>query len=142
MQMTATPNDNWQLIASITKASINDVGGKRSADFSEFIANFWTKYTFRDGEAKGFGLGAGINHYGDKVPSSIPSGSAGAQTGYMVPAVTTIDATLSYERGNWLFQFNGRNLGDKMYVTRFGGSVLAIWANSGRSATFFARYKW
>lgn len=146
-QFTAAPTDNLFLVASATKAKINDFKadgsiGARSADLSETIYNAFAKYTFLEGDAKGFGIGLGMNHYGDKRPSSIPSGSAGALPNYMVPAVTTLDLALSYERGNWGYSLNVVNLTDKIYVTRFGGSLLAVWVNSGRVATIRARYKW
>lgn len=146
-QLTAAPTDNLFLVASATKAKINDFLangsiGARSADLSETIYNAFAKYTFLEGDAKGFGIGLGMNHYGDKRPSSIPSGSAGALPNYMVPAVTTLDLALSYERGNWGYSLNVVNLTDKIYITRFGGSLLALWVNSGRVATIRARYKW
>lgn len=146
-QVTGAPTDNLILLASATKAKINDYNangtrGARSADLSETIYNAFAKYTIREGDAKGFGIGLGMNHYGDKRPTSIPSGTAGALPNYMVPAVTTYDLALSYERGNWGYSLNVVNLTDKIYVTRFGGSLLAVWVNSGRIATIRALYKW
>jgi outer membrane receptor protein involved in Fe transport len=52
-----------------------------------------------------------------------------------------MDGSISYETGRWVFQFNGRNLTDKVYVTRMGGSILAIWGNPGRTWVLSARVK-
>lgn len=142
VQVAASPNENWNFVGSITKADITDEGGARTADVAEFLASFWTKYTFHSGAAKGLGIGVGINHIGDKVPQVPPSGTAGTLTNWMIPAVTTYDATISYTRKNWLFQLNGVNIGDKIFVKQFGGSNLAIWVDSGVKWRLSARYKW
>jgi iron complex outermembrane receptor protein len=141
-QLSAAPTRNWNLIAAFTTADIVNATGARTADVAEFLASFWTKYTFREGAAKGLGVGFGVSHIGDKVPFAAPSGKAGTVRGWMIPSVTTYDATVSYTRNNWLLQLNGVNIGDKLFVKQFGGSNLAIWVDTGVKWRLSARYKW
>ncbi|GIL14814.1 MAG: ligand-gated channel [Chloroflexota bacterium] len=142
LQLMAEPVPGWNLIASLTKAEVRDDDGKRSTDVSEEIANFWTKYTLQDGSAKGLGFAVGMNHWGDKRPSGVPSGTGGSTPNWMIPAVTTYDAAISYRYGkHWDFSLNVHNVTDKLYVVRFSG-LLATWFNPGRKATFSASYRW
>lgn len=143
-QVTATPVPGWDFVGSYTDASILNPDGTRAPNFSEVMANFYTKYTFRDGPLKGFGASVGVNYYGDEAPSAVPTNGAGVVTNpnYMVPAVTTCDAGLSYQWHRWTFQLNCENIGNKIYVTQFDGSDLAIFVSMGRQVTFSTHYKW
>ena len=142
VQVSAAPTDNWNLIAAVTQADIVNATGARTPDVAEFLASAWSKYTFREGGAKGLGVGLGVSHIGGKIPSAAPSGSAGTLSNWRIPAVTTYDATVSYTYKNWLIQFNGVNIGDKLFVKQFGGSNLAIWVDTGIKWRLSARYKW
>ena len=98
----------------LTDQKVRTAGGERDTDISEFIANFWTKYTIREGSMEGLGFGVGMVHYGDKLPFGIPGGSNGSIPDYKVPAVTTFDATVSLTRDPWRFAINVRNLEDEI----------------------------
>ena len=143
LQVSAALTNEWNLIGAITQADIvNSSTGVRSANEAEFLASLWTKYTFNAGAAKGFGVGFGLSHVGDKVPQVAPSGTAGTITGWMIPAVTTYDATVSYAYRNWQFQLNGVNISDEIFVKQFGGSNLAVWVDTGVKWKLSARYRW
>ena len=93
---------------------------------------------------KGFGISVGMNYYGDKAPQALPTNAAGVVTdpNYLVPSATTFDAGVSYRWHNWTFELTGENIGDKVFVTQFGGSDLAVWMSDGRQITFSTHYKW
>jgi iron complex outermembrane receptor protein len=141
-QLTAEPVDGWQIIASFTAAKVRKADGSRSTDISETIANFWTKYNVSEGSMEGLGFGFGVNYYGDKVPLAQPGGTGGGKTGWLIPAVTTVDAMVSFDRDEWRFAINGRNIGDKIYVTRLSGSFAAMWVSNGRTWDISATRRW
>jgi iron complex outermembrane receptor protein len=144
VQVTATPVPGWDFVGSYTNASILNPDGTRAPNYSEVLANFFTKYGFQQGPLKGFAASFGLNFYGDEAPGALPTNGAGVVTdpNYLVPAVTTYDAGLSYRWHNWTFELNCENLTDKVYVTQFGGSLLAIWVSMGRQTTFSTHYRW
>jgi iron complex outermembrane recepter protein len=144
LQVTATPVPGWDFVGSYTNASILNADGTRAPNYSEILGNFYTKYTFQDGAFKGLGASIGMNYYGDQAPGALPTNAAGVVTNpnYLVPAETTFDAGLSYGWHNWRFQLNCENLTNNVYVTQFGGSLLAIWVSMGRQVTFSTHYKW
>jgi iron complex outermembrane recepter protein len=75
-ELTYSPLDNWQIYAS---GSITDVYVKEApANYSNFLgtspeasvkylANFWSRYSFRNPAVKGLWVGAGFNYTGDKA---------------------------------------------------------------------------
>ena len=142
LQVTAEPLENLLVVGSLTSVDITNADGTRTPDYAEFVANYYMNYTFTEGSMADWSFGIGMNHYGEKVPTSQPSGSDGVLTNWMIPAVTTVDISAAYERGPWRFAFNGRNLTDELYVTRFGSSVLAVWVNEGRSWSLSTTYGW
>jgi iron complex outermembrane receptor protein len=143
LQITATPMPNLTFVGSVTAAQINNADGTRTQNIANNLANFWTKYTFTDGGLKGFGVGVGVVYTGDKVPGAVPSGPLGSVPNYMIPAVTTMDASISYMLSkHWFFQVNAENVFDKLYVTSFTGSYFGVFYNDGRKLTFSTKYKW
>jgi len=144
LQVTYTPVPGWDFVGSYTNASILNADGTRAPNYSEILGNFYTKYTFQDGPMKGFGISLGMNYYGNKAPQALPTNGDGVVTdpNYLVPAATTVDAGVSYRWHNWSFELTGENIGDKVFVTQFGGSDLAVWMSDGRQITFSTHYKW
>ena len=146
VQLTAEPKPGWLFIGSLTDQKVRTAEGKRDTDVSEFIANFWTKYTIPEGAMEGLGFGFGMVHYGDKLPFGIPGGGPfGATnpiTDYKVPAVTTFDATGSLNRDPWRFAINVRNIEDEIYVNHTSGSFGAHWINNGRTWSISTSYRW
>ena len=146
LQATAEPVPGLLLIASITDQKVRTADGERDTDTAETIANLWAKYTIPEGPMAGLGAGFGIVHYGDKRPFGIPGtgqfGSDNPLTDYMIPAVTTLDLAISFDRGPWRFGFNGRNITDKIYMNRTSGSFGAHWINNGRTLSWSLSYRW
>ncbi len=146
LQVTAEPVSGLLLVASLTDQEIRTASGARDTDMAETIANFWAKYTIPEGQLSGLGIGFGVVHYGDKKPGGIPGigqfGSENKQTDYMIPAVTTLDFTISLDRGPWRFSFVGRNITDKVYMNRSSGPFGAYWISNGRTMTWTSSYRW
>jgi iron complex outermembrane receptor protein len=142
-QLTAEPVPGWNVIASLTDQTVTTASGERDTDIAEFYANFWTKYTILEGSMRGLGAGFGISHIGDKLPFALPTNGAGvAVAGFKVPAITTIDAAVSFDRGPWRFAFNATNLADKLFMRKTSGSFGAHWISNGRVMTFSTSYRW
>ena len=143
VQITAEPLPGWNLVASVTDQEVRTADGERDSSIAEFFASFWTKYTIREGSMSGLGVGFGVSHVGDKLPFALPTNGAGdAVTGFKVPAFTTFDAAVSFDRGPWRFAFNVTNLADKLYMRKTSGSFGAHWISNGRVMTFSTSYRW
>ena len=144
-QVTAEPMPGWLVIASFTDQNIRNASGDREPDDSEFMANFWTKYTVPEGPMSGLGAGFGVVHYGDRLPRGVPGTGFGGDNqilDFIIPSVTTFDATVSFVRGPWRFAFNGRNLADKIYINKTSGSFGAHWISNGRTWSLTGSYRW
>ena len=144
-QATAEPTPGWLVVASFTDQNIRNASGDREPDDSEFMANFWTKYTVQEGSMSGLGAGFGVVHWGDRLPRGVPGTGFGGDNqilDFIIPGVTIFDATVSFERGPWRFAFNGRNLGDKIYINKTSGSFGAHWISNGRTWSITSSYRW
>ena len=85
----------------------NPLAGNRIAFAPDHSANFWANYQLSKGILKGFGLGAGFNHFGDNYTSSSNT--------YVLPAYTVFNGSVFYNFGKGEFRLNLNNLTDKIY---------------------------
>lgn len=140
----------WDLIGSytfadtVTTKSNSVVGGvpvegKAGANVPRHQAALWAKYTIEDGALAGLGLGAGVRYrsslYGDNINT------------IKVPAVTLVDAALSYDFGKANPEMNGlvlnvnaSNLLGKEFVSNCAGEV--CYYGPDRSVTATLTYRW
>jgi len=80
------------------------------------MADFFGKYTWRDGALKGFALGAGLIYYGERNFNS----NAG-----VLEAFTRVDLLASYTYSpNLSFALNVKNLFDEDYFFNAAGIML------------------
>lgn len=70
-------------------------------------ANLWANYQLPTGTFKGFGLGAGLYHFGDNYTSSSNT--------YLLPAYTIFNGSVFYNFGKGELRLNLNNLTDKIY---------------------------
>ncbi len=94
-------------------------------------ASIWAKYSFLDGPWKGFGVGAGVRYVGEFYADN-------ANT-YMNPSQTMVDAALFYEKANWKFQINAKNLFNEQVALENEGYW--YWSQ-GRTVVASAKYRW
>jgi len=101
------------LDAEVTEDTIIAPGTSRLTN-NKHNFNLWTEY--RPAFAGGFGLGAGVFHVGSRHTSDT--------SGFTLPAYTRLDASLSYEAGDWRTTLYVENLTDEKYFYT-SGPVLA-----------------
>ncbi|MGG7664148.1 TonB-dependent siderophore receptor [Dyadobacter sp. BHUBP1] len=107
----------WQVNASysfidavITRDQDESLIGARKQNTPRHSANLWTRYNFTGSSAlKGFGIGLGVQHQGNKVPWFTRA--------FIVPAFTVFDAALYYTptRSNVQLALNAGNLLNRTY---------------------------
>jgi iron complex outermembrane recepter protein len=78
------------------------------------MGSLWLDYTFHEGWANGFGLGAGIRYQG--------SSYADNQNTLKVPGATLFDMTLHYDHANWGAKLAIKNVFDKTYAAGCQGA--------------------
>jgi iron complex outermembrane recepter protein len=71
-------------------------------------ASLWANYKIQGGALEGLGLGAGVRYVGSTYGDDANS--------FKVPAVTLVDAAISYNWKNMQLQVSASNLFDKTYV--------------------------
>ncbi|HZH94801.1 MAG TPA: TonB-dependent receptor [Flavisolibacter sp.] len=133
---------NWQVNASysyIDATVVNDskaeLIGARKENTPFNSANLWTRYNFTKGSAlKDLGIGAGIQHSGNKVPWFTRA--------FTVPGYTLLDAALYYNPGksNMQLALNVNNLTNKTYWIG-AQSYLRLFPGAPRNFTVTATYK-
>lgn len=98
------------LDTEITKSNDGDKGNRPGA-VPETLASLWADYSFRGGDFKGLGLGAGVRYIGSTLTSD---------NTIKVPSVTLVDASLSYdfseEYEGVRLALNASNLFDKSFI--------------------------
>lgn len=142
--------NGWNLIGSYTFADavvaksnldVNGipVEGKNVTSVPRHQAALWAKYTFDAGPLAGFGLGAGVRYR-----SSVYADDLNRLT---VPAVTLVDAALSYDFGKLdprlngvMLNVNASNLFGKEYVANCQYGV--CYYGLGRTVTAKMTYRW
>jgi len=108
---------NWQLIATFYSGDVKDVNGVQPPSSFTSSSSFLTRYNFRDGWLKGFGLGTGATRIGGRTT---PGTSAQFITPTPVPTIRLDEATeynlfVTYTKNNWSFRLNVENLTDEIY---------------------------
>lgn len=111
---------NWNVIASysynrakILESGIKGEKGIQKPNSPKNTANLWTRYTFIDGAAKGFGIALGIN-YMDKR-NLIYDVRFSPEDQITIPAYTLFNAGLFYNIGKLQLQLNANNIGNKKH---------------------------
>jgi len=104
----------WNLIASysyidaeITEDNQFEVGNQLPG-VAEHSASLWTTYEIQSGDLAGLGFGLGFNWVGDR--------QGDLQNSFELDSYFLTNAAISYERGNWQFGLNFRNIFDVNYV--------------------------
>ena len=105
--------------------------GNTPPNMPAHLASLWAKYTVQDGDWKGFGVGAGIRYIGPFWSDSNNLYKNGAQY--------PVDAALYYEKDNWKFQLNGKNIFGQQNALLNEGYW--YW-QQGRSVIASVRYRW
>ncbi|HVL00418.1 MAG TPA: TonB-dependent siderophore receptor, partial [Dongiaceae bacterium] len=97
--------DRFEWLVNYSRFDADDQStGFRLTSTAEELASTWAKYNF----ANGLRAGLGARYTGDVV---------GAGETSHVPSVSLYDAMVGYEYANWDFSVDGKNLGDKTYVS-------------------------
>ena len=110
--------ENWQVLlgvgfqkAEITADNVPANLGLEQFNVPNQMASLWTKYQFKQAATKGLSLGLGVTYVGeragqrDSVVRSFP-----------VPAYTTFNGLISYQRGVHKFALNVENIFDRRYI--------------------------
>lgn len=105
--------------------------GKTPVSMPENVASLWLKYSFKDGPLEGFGAGAGIRYVGEYWADN-------ANT-YKNPAQFPVDAALYYDKKNWKFALNAKNLFNQQEALQNEGYW--YW-QQGRTVLLTAKYRW
>lgn len=79
---------------------------------SEHTYGIWTRYSFKDGQLKGFSMAAGLNYQSKKAITN----NANTEFYGYAPGRTLLDLQLNYVRGRVRYSLNVDNLLDEDYV--------------------------
>jgi iron complex outermembrane recepter protein len=88
--------------------------GKKLFGVPEHAASFWATYELQQGQMKGLGFGAGLNFKGDR--------QGDLENTYLMGSYLTADAAIFYQKDDWRFGLNFKNLSDAKYVESSLGS--------------------
>ena len=105
--------------------------GNTPPNMPAHIASLWAKYTVQDGDWKGFGVGGGIRYIGPFWSDTNNLYKNGAQY--------PVDAALYYQKDNWNFQLNAKNVFGQQNALLNEGYW--YW-QQGRSVIASVRYRW
>lgn len=105
--------------------------GNTPLDMPTHVASLWMKYTIPDGPAKGLGFGAGIRYMGEYWSDNTNT--------YQNPAQFPVDAAIYYEKDNWKFAINGKNIFNQEEALNDEGYW--YW-QQGRTVLATAKYRW
>jgi len=104
-------------------------------------ASLWTKYTFRDGPAAGFGLGGGVRYIGASYVDALNT--------IVVPSYTLFDATASYDfvhldrrMKGLTAQINVTNIFNKYYVATCFTGLAYCGLGAPRTVLGTLKYAW
>jgi iron complex outermembrane receptor protein len=108
------------VLASFTMMTPRDAFGRRPRNIPDRLANLLLKYDFHQGEFKGLGLFAGVNHVGTAAGENpITSGTALGvieQVSFYLPARTILNVGGTYRTGRYRFNLNVDNALNKKTV--------------------------
>ncbi|WP_137154178.1 TonB-dependent siderophore receptor [Rhizobium sp. FKL33] len=148
LQGTASLTDNLSLLSSyayidtkvLTSVDPTLIGNAVYRSPPQHQASLWAKYEHTDGTFNGLGYGAGVRYIGTAWGDEANS--------FKVPAVTLLDATISYDFGakskdleGLSLQINVKNLADKKYVSSCA-IAYACWYGERRSVFGTLKYTW
>jgi len=121
------------LDSEVTKSLDPLAQGKEIPLQPKHSASLGGDYTQTTGALAGLGFGAGVRYTGDHYGD--------AYNLWQTPSYTLFDASVHYDYGNWRFQVNAQNLGDKEYISACNS---AAWCYYGypRTVTATARFAW
>jgi iron complex outermembrane receptor protein len=142
LDVTGRLTDEWSMIGSYgyTDARlINDpiVGNAKLLNVAMNTASLYLVYDFGDRLPGRLRLGGGAHYVGDR-----PGDSANT---FFMPAYTVADIFATYDtkidKVPVTYQFNVKNLFDKVYYTSTTGSALAVAMGDGRRISLSATVK-
>lgn len=114
LEAVASITESFNVITSLTYNKVEitkdtNYEGNRPYNVPEKMASIWADYTFRNGDIKGLGFGAGVRYVGS---------SYGDDANKLdIPAYALVDAMVHYDLENWRVQLNAKNLLDNNYAT-------------------------
>lgn len=126
------------LDTEISKATSIDESGSNEGNTPFGVpthsASLWANYKVQSGVLEGLGLGAGVRYVGETYGDDANS--------FKVPAVTLVDAAISYDLKNVQLQFNASNLFDKAYVASCFNRDFGCFYGEGRKLSGTLKYSW
>lgn len=103
----------WNIIASyaytdaeVTQHNVTPIGN-RLAGIPKHSFNVWTTYTIQTGSLQGLGFGVGVNYVGKR--------EGDLDNSFQLPSYFLPDAAIFYQRDNWRFAVNFKNLFKEKY---------------------------
>lgn len=111
----------WNIFAGYAYADAkvtedNDIPiGNRLTNVPEHKFNLWTTYTLQEGALSGLGFGAGVFYVGERAGD--------LDNSFFVDDYVRVDAAIYYERDNYRFALNFKNLFDADFIEGTGGRV-------------------
>lgn len=118
--------------AEITADGQGNVGNTPK-DVPANMASLWLDKTLEDGDLRGLGAGGGFRYVGDRFGNN-------ANT-LALPANLLWDAAIHYDRDNWRFALNAKNVFDTTYVATCD-SVYFCYYGLRRTVVGSITYKW
>ncbi len=114
----------WNVVANYayTDATITESNdtvnpeGNRLFGVPEHNVNLWTTYEIQEGDLAGLGFGLGVNYVGDRFGDNANS--------FVLEDYFLTNAAIFYERNDWNFALNIRNLFNVQYIGSSEGSRL------------------
>lgn len=130
---TAANLRDWDLLASYTYTRTrDDATGARLANVPDRSASLWALHKFADYGWPALRAGVGVRRIG-----ATWDGADSLRT----PAVTLLDALLSWDSGSWNYALNASNLTDKVYFATCLNRG-DCWYGTRRKLTASASYRW
>ncbi|MEM0981755.1 MAG: TonB-dependent siderophore receptor, partial [Cyanobacteria bacterium P01_H01_bin.58] len=95
--------------ATITESNDNiNPEGNRLFGVPEHNINLWTTYEIQEGDLAGLGFGLGVNYVGERFGDNLNS--------FVLEDYFLTNAAIFYERNDWNFALNIRNLFDVNFI--------------------------
>ncbi|MBN9044160.1 MAG: TonB-dependent siderophore receptor [Rhizobiales bacterium] len=126
----------------VKKSNVASTLGKTPVGVPDNMASLWADYTIPHGALQGLNIGAGVRYMGSS------HGDAANTKAMKVPAFTLVDASISYDFGNYDPKLKGlklavsaTNLFDKHYVSACASAYQCFYG-TGRTVMATTSYKW
>jgi iron complex outermembrane receptor protein len=129
---TAANLRDWDLLASYTYTRARDESDLRVANVPDHSASLWALHKFENYGWPALRAGIGVRRIGETW-----DGADSLRT----PAVTLMDALLSWDSGSWNYALNASNLTDKVYFATCLNRG-DCWFGTRRKLTASASYRW